>query len=96
MATTAFATGDNLAVKLWSKKIAVEALKQTWCYKFMGSDDNSVIQIFDDTQKSAGDRIRIPLRRLLAGNGVLGDQTLEGNEERINYYSDKQHCPTLQ
>jgi len=96
MATTAFATGDNLAVKLWSKKIAVEALKQTWCYKFMGSDDNSVIQIFDDTQKSAGDRIRIPLRRLLAANGVLGDQTLEGNEERINYYSDKQHCPTLQ
>jgi N4-gp56 family major capsid protein len=88
MATTAFATGDNLAVKLWSKKIAVEALKQTWCYKFMGSDDNSVIQIFDDTQKSAGDRIRIPLRRLLAANGVLGDQTLEGNEERINYYSD--------
>jgi len=88
MATTSFATGDNLAVKLWSKKIAVEALKQTWCYKFMGTDDNSVIQIFDDTQKSAGDRIRIPLRRLLAANGVLGDQTLEGNEERINYYSD--------
>lgn len=31
MAVTSFATGDNLAVKLWSKKIAVEALKQTWC-----------------------------------------------------------------
>jgi len=88
MAVTAFATGDSLAVKLWSKKLAVEALKQTWVYKFMGTDDNSVIQIFDDTQKSAGDRIRIPLRRLLAGNGVVGDQTLEGNEERINYYSD--------
>lgn len=88
MAVTAFASGDNLAVKLWSKKIAVEALKQTWVYKFMGNDDNSVIQIFDDTQKSAGDRIRIPLRRLLVGNGVLGDQTLEGNEENINYYND--------
>jgi len=88
MAVTSFATGDSLAVKLWSKKLAVEALKQTWVYKFMGTDDNSVIQIFDDTQKSAGDRIRIPLRRLLAGNGVVGDQTLEGNEERINYYSD--------
>lgn len=88
MAVTSFATGDNLAVKLWSKKIAVEALKQTWCYKFMGTDDNSVIQIFDDTQKSPGDRIRVPLRRLLTANGVLGDLTLEGNEERINYYSD--------
>lgn len=31
MATTSFVSGDNLAVKLWSKKLAVEALKQTWC-----------------------------------------------------------------
>jgi len=30
MAATSFATGDALAVKLWSKKIAVEALKATW------------------------------------------------------------------
>lgn len=30
MALTTFATGDALAVKLWSKKISVEALKQTW------------------------------------------------------------------
>ncbi len=88
MAVTSFATGDNLAVKLWSKKIAVEALKQTWVYKFMGRDDSSVIQIFDDTSKSPGDRIRIPLRRLLSGNGVQGDATLEGNEERITYYND--------
>jgi len=88
MAVTSFATGDALAVKLWSKKIAVEALKQTWVYKFMGRTDNSLLQIFDDTQKSAGDRIRIPLRRLLAGAGVQGDGTLEGNEERITYYSD--------
>lgn len=88
MATTTFATGDALAVKLWSKKLAVEALKQTWIYKFIGRDDNSVIQIFDDTQKGPGDRIRVPLRRLLAGQGVQGDATLEGNEERITYYSD--------
>jgi len=88
MAVTSFATGDALAVKLWSKKIAVEALKQTWVYKFMGRTDNSLLQIFDDTQKSAGDRIRIPLRRLLAGAGIQGDGTLEGNEERITYYSD--------
>lgn len=88
MAVTSFATGDALAVKLWSKKVSVEALKQTWVYKFMGKDDNSVIQIYDDTQKSAGDRIRVPLRRLLSAAGVQGDATLEGQEERITYYSD--------
>lgn len=88
MAVTSFATGDDLAVKLWSKKVSVEALKQTWVYKFMGKNDNSVIQVFDDTQKSAGDRIRVPLRRLLNSAGVQGDATLEGQEERITYYSD--------
>jgi N4-gp56 family major capsid protein len=88
MAVTSFATGDALAVKLWSKKVSVEALKQTWVYKFMGKDDNSIIQVFDDTQKSAGDRIRVPLRRLLGGTGVSGDATLEGQEERISYFSD--------
>lgn len=88
MAVTSFATGDALAVKLWSKKIAVEALKATWVYKFMGRSDNSLIQIFDETNKSPGDRIRIPLRMLLSGAGVQGDATLEGNEERITYYND--------
>lgn len=88
MAVTSFATGDALAVKLWSKKMAVEALKQTWVYRFMGRDANSVIQVFDETSKSEGDRIRVPLRRLLTGAGVKGDNTLEGNEERMNYYSD--------
>jgi len=95
MAVTSFATGDALAVKLWSKKMSVEALKQTWVFKFMGKDDNSLIQIYDDTQKSAGDRIRIPLRRLLSGNGILGDATLEGNEERVNYYSDDLYIQQL-
>lgn len=88
MAATSFATGDALAVKLWSKKVSVEALKATWVYKFMGRSDNSLIQIYDDTAKGPGDRIRIPLRRLLSGAGVLGDATLEGNEERITYHSD--------
>lgn len=88
MAVTSFATGDALAVKLWSKKVSVEALKQTWAFKFMGKDDSSVIQIFDDLKASPGDRIRVPLRRLLAGNGTQGDATLEGNEERISYFND--------
>jgi N4-gp56 family major capsid protein len=88
MAVTSFATGDALAVKLWSKKVSVEALKATWIFKFMGRDDSSVIQIHDDTSKSPGDRIRIPLRRLLSGDGVQGDATLEGQEERITYYND--------
>lgn len=88
MAVMTFGVNDPLAVKLWSKKLAVEALKQTWVYKFVGRDDNSLIQVFDDTSKDKGDRIRVPLRRLLSGDGILEDGTLEGNEERINFFSD--------
>ena len=88
MANTSFATGDPLAVKLWSKKMAVEALKQTWVFKFMGRDDSNIIQILDETSKGPGDRIRVPLRRLLTGAGIQGDATLEGAEERINYFHD--------
>lgn len=88
MAMTSFATGDPLAVKLWSKKIAAEALKATWVFKFMGTGDDNVIQVLDETQKGPGDRIRVPLRRLLSGAGVQGDATLEGNEERTSYQYD--------
>jgi len=65
-----------------------EALKQTYASKFMGKGSDSLIQIKDDTQKSAGDRITCGLRMQLTGAGVQGDGTLEGNEEALTTYSD--------
>lgn len=53
----------------------------------MGSDSNSIIQIKDEL-KSDGDRVRIGLRMQLTGNGVLGEGTLEGQEESLTTYSD--------
>jgi N4-gp56 family major capsid protein len=89
MATSAYPVGHPLAVKLWSKKIFVEALKQTWLAKFMGKSDSSIIQIKDELSKEKGDRIRVPLRMQLVGNGISGDATLEGNEEAlVTYYDD--------
>lgn len=88
MATTAYGVNNPLAVKLWRKKLFLEALKQTWLAKFMGKGDQFAIQILEDTQKSAGDRITTGLRMQLTGNGVLGDGTLEGNEEALTTYSD--------
>jgi N4-gp56 family major capsid protein len=63
-------------------------LKNTWAQKFMGEDENSVIQIKDETQRSQGDKITFGLRMQLSGNGVLGDGTLEGMEESLTTYSD--------
>lgn len=88
MAVTTYGTGNALAVKLWSKRLSVEALKATWIYKFIGDGTDAMIQIKDETQKSAGDQITYGLRMQLTGNGVLGDGTLEGQEEALTTYSD--------
>jgi len=88
MAVTVYTTNDPLAVKLWSKKLFVEALKQTWLAKFMGSTVDSLIQIKDEATKGPGDKITYGLRMQLQGRGVQGDSTLEGNEEALSTYTD--------
>lgn len=88
MAVTTFATNNALAVKLWSKRLSVEALKACWIYRFIGEGTDAMIQVKDETQKSAGDQITYGLRMQLSGNGTLGDGTLEGNEESLTTYSD--------
>lgn len=83
MTTTNYPVNHPLAVKLWSRKLFQETLKECWISKFLGNDSNSLIQVMDDTQKSPGDQITIGLRRLLTGGGIQGDTTLEGNEEAL-------------
>ena len=88
MAVTTYGTNNALAVKLWSKRLSVEALKATWISRFIGEGTDAMIQIKDETQKSAGDQITYGLRMQLSGNGTLGDGVLEGNEEALTTYSD--------
>lgn len=88
MAQTSYGVNANEAVKLWSRRLAREALKATYIQKFMGEGDDSVIQIKNDMKKGPGDRIRCTLRMQLSGDGVQGDGTLEGNEESLTTYTD--------
>jgi N4-gp56 family major capsid protein len=88
MAATNFGVNDPLAVKLWSKKLTVEVLKETWIMNFAGDNSDNMVQIKDETQKSAGDKITYGLRMQLVSAGVQGDGTLEGNEESLVTYSD--------
>jgi N4-gp56 family major capsid protein len=89
MSTTAYPTGHPLAARIWSKRIVREAMKETFSYKFMGEGSNNLIQVFDETQKGAGDKIRVPLRMQLTGRGVDENDALEGNEEAlVTHYDD--------
>lgn len=84
MALTEFGVSHALAVKRWSTSLAVEAAKKMYFGKFIGS----VITKLTDLQKAAGDQITYGLRMKIRGAGVTGDNTLEGNEEALTYYSD--------
>ena len=88
MATTEYGVNHALATKLWSKKLLREALKETYVSRFMGTSKDSLVYVKDDLNKSAGDRIRVGLRMQLSGQGVVGDGTLEGNEEALTTYTD--------
>lgn len=88
MAVTAYGVNDALAVKLWSKELAVEALKKTYFANFIGSGASSLIQLKSETSKGPGDKITYGLRMQASGDGVLGDGVLEGNEESLTTYSD--------
>ena len=88
MANTSYGVNDPLAVKLWSKRLMREALKETYVSRFMGSSKDALIYVKDDLSKAAGDRIRVGLRMQLSGAGITGDGTLEGQEESLTTYTD--------
>ena len=88
MATTVYGVNAPEAVKLWRKQLFEEALKATWVGKFMGEGSDSILQVLDDTGKSPGDRVTTTLRMQLNSDGIIGDGTLEGNEEALITYTD--------
>lgn len=89
MAATEYGVNHPLAVKKWSSDLMKEMLKRTYVLRFIGKGSDSVIQWKDDLSKNqGGDRIRVGLRVQLAGDGIQGDGTLEGNEEALTTYYD--------
>lgn len=88
MATTQFPVNHPYAVKLWSKKLFHDVIGEDFFATFMGEGSDSMIQLKTDTQKAAGDTVYVGLRTLLTGDGMQGDNTLEGNEEALSVYRD--------
>lgn len=90
MATTNFGANDPQTVKLWSKALEKEIIRETYFDRFTDRKNprNSLCLVQDELQKAAGDRVRIKLLNLLDGAGVRGSGTLEGNEESLEYSYD--------
>lgn len=88
MATTQYGVNANEAVKIWSRDLWTETLKNTTMAPLMGTSKDSAIVVKEELQKSAGDRVRVTLRMQLGGDGTEGDNTLEGNEEALVTHTD--------
>lgn len=88
MATTAYGVNHPLAVKLWAKKLFHEVTGDGFLKAVLGEGSDSLIQIRTETKKSKGDKVTYGLRMLLTGDGVSGDETLEGQEEALTTYND--------
>jgi len=81
MAETALPT--NSRVIKWQRDFFREYIRANRFSKFMGADESAIIQINEDLQRSVGETVNFTLVNKLAGSGVTGTSTLEGNEEAL-------------
>jgi len=90
MGATEFKLGDALAVQRFSASLGVEAEKYIYFAKFMGTGDTALVKIKSELDKGAGDKITMGMRMKLSGDGVEGDNPIEGTdkESALDFYND--------
>jgi N4-gp56 family major capsid protein len=87
MAQTYAASG--LTPQQWDDQFFVDYVRASRFRRYMGTDESAIIQLKDDLSKKKGDSVTFALVNELTGNGVTGNTTLKGNEERLNSRSHR-------
>src|SRR5690606_40683070 len=84
MASTNFAALTDEQYTVWSRDFWREARNKTFLMSFAGDSANSMIQRITELRKTTdGARAVITLINEATGDGVVGDNELEGNEEAL-------------
>ena len=90
MAATIIAFGDPKAQKKWSANLAVDTRKKSYFEnRFIGTDDNNIIQRKTELETDAGDTISFDLCVQMRAKPTYGDTRLEGKEESLKFYTDQ-------
>jgi len=90
MSTTNFGGLNTNQLTAWSRELWKAAREHSFIMRFAGKGPNAVIQrITELTKSQKGTRAIISLVADLEGDGIMGDATLEGNEEAINAYDQE-------
>lgn len=95
MAITKFGINHPLTIKTWAKSLNAEISKAIQISALMGTDSNSIIQVKNELNKGSGDCITFGLRAQIMGSGVTDGETLEGNEEALQFLTDKLYINEL-
>ena len=88
MAYTSFGLNDTLTVKLFSKMLNHAERDSLDIAPLQGKSQDAIIQIKDETEKGAGDKVTFGLRTRLSQKGFTENQTVEGNAESLTTYAD--------
>lgn len=87
---TIIGVGDPKAIKRYSIGLSTDTEKQSYfAGRFIGEGENNVIERKVDLEQDAGDRISFDLSMRLQGEGVDGDDNVEGTEENLTFYTDE-------
>ena len=87
MANTNFSALTSEQLTVWSRDFWRVARNMSFINQFAGSGPNAMVQrISELTQSEKGARAVITLLADMTGDGVVGDNTLEGNEEALRAY----------
>lgn len=93
MAQTYAASG--LTPQQWDDDFFRNYVRASRFKRYMGTDEDSIIQLKEDLTKKKGDSVTFALVNELVGNGVTGNSTLRGNEERLNSRSHRVYVDVL-
>lgn len=82
MSLTTARTG--LTPQQWDDKFFMEYVRENRFKRYMGTDENAIIQLKEDLMKAPGDKVTFASVNKLSGAGQTGNATLEGNEEELD------------
>tara|TARA_B100000676_G_scaffold68781_2_gene68818 strand:- start:12595 stop:13746 length:1152 start_codon:yes stop_codon:yes gene_type:complete len=87
MALTNFASLTSNQLTAWSRDFWRVARNMSFINQFAGTGSNAMVQrITDLTKSDKGTKAVITLLADMTGDGITGDNTLEGNEEALRAY----------
>jgi N4-gp56 family major capsid protein len=89
---TFLGVNDPQTVKRWSTALGVAVNKSSYFARKMmgmGKDSRLPIQRMDELESDAGDEVTYDLLMPMNMEPVIGDETLDGKEPPLKYYTDK-------